>query len=234
MAAGGIQTARAAKAATDTIPIVFLVGSDPIRLGLIASLSRPDGNATGVTLFAGELIAKRLAMLREVAPQARLVAAMVNPTSANATSNIDDLQSASSQLGLKLDMLAVATDLDVEAAFEKLRGRGADGLLVGPDPFLDSQRWRIVELAAQAKVPAIYAWREFVEAGGLMSYGSRIGDGERNAALYTARILRGTKPADLPVLQPTRFDLVVNLKTATKLGIEIPASLLARADEVIE
>ena len=234
VAIGGAQTVRAAKAATATIPIVFLVGSDPIRLGVVASLNQPGGNATGVTLFSSVVLAKRLALLREVAPKVAVVAVLVNPSSANAKSDAEDLQTAALSLGLTLDFFPVAAETDVDAAFAKLDEHRADALLVGPDPFIDSQRRRIVGLAARSRVPAIYAWREFVDVGGLMSYGSRINDAERDVAGYTGRILRGAKPAELPVLQPTRFELIVNLNAAKALGLDIPPNLLARADEVIE
>jgi putative ABC transport system substrate-binding protein len=231
---GGLLPARAAKAATETIPIVFEVGTDPVRLGLVASLNRPGGNVTGVTLFSGVVLTKRLGLLRELAPNSTTIAMFVNSNNPNAEVDTKDIQAAARDLGLQLHVFHAVRDGDVDTAFASLIKHNASALLVGADPFIDTQRHRIVALAAQHAVPAIYAWREFVHAGGLISYGARLADGYREAASYTGRILRGAKPGDLPILQPTHFELVINLRTAKTLGLDVPTSLLARADEVIE
>ena len=231
---GGLLPARAAKAATETIPIVFEVGTDPVRLGLVASLSRPGGNVTGVTLFSGVVLTKRLGLLRELAPNSTTIAMFVNPNNPNAEVDTKDVRDAARELGLQLHVFDAVKDGDVDAAFASLIKHNASALVVGADPFIDTQRHRIVALAAQHAVPAIYAWREFVHAGGLISYGARLADAYREAASYTGRILRGAKPGDLPILQPSRFELVINLKTAKTLGLTVPPQLLARADEVIE
>ena len=226
--------AQAAKAATTTIPIVFTAGTDPVRLGLVESFNRPGGNVTGVTMFSGVVLSKRLGLLREVVPNSKAIAMLFNPTSANARIDTKDVETAARDLGLTIHALPVAKVDDVDAAFANLLARHADALLVGSDPFIDTQRHRIVALAAQHKLPAIYAWSFFVEAGGLMSYGSRIVDAYHQGGIYTARVLRGEKPADLPILQPTRFYLNLNLKAAKMLGLTIPLALQASADEVIE
>jgi putative ABC transport system substrate-binding protein len=228
---GGLLPARAAKAATETIPIVFEVGTDPVRLGLVASLNRLGGN---VTLFSGVVLTKRLELLRELAPNNTTIAMFVNPNNPNAEVDTKDVQAAARDLRLQLHVFHAAREGDVDAAFASLIQHSASALVVGADPFIDTQRHRIVALAAQHGVPAIYAWREFVHAGGLISYGARLADAYREAASYTGRILRGAKPGDLPILQPTRFELVINLKTAKALGLTVPSTLLARADEVIE
>ena len=230
----GLLPAQAAKAATTTIPIVFQAGTDPVRLGLVESFNRPGGNVTGVTMFSGVVLSKRLGLLREMAPNSKVIAMLFNPTSANARIDTQDVETAARDLGLTIHTLPVAKTGDVDAAFANLLARHADALLVGSDPFIDTQRHRIVALAAQHKLPAIYAWRFFVEAGGLMSYGSRIVDAYHQGGIYTARVLRGEKPADLPILQPTRFYLNLNLKVAKTLGLTIPLALQASADEVIE
>jgi putative ABC transport system substrate-binding protein len=226
--------AQAAKAATTTIPIVFQAGTDPVRLGLVESFNSPGGNVTGVTMFSGVVLSKRLGLLREVVPHSKNIAMLFNPASANAQIDTQDVETAARELGLTIHALPVAKAGDVDAAFAKLLARRADALLVGSDPFIDTQRHRIVALAAEHKVPAIYAWRFFVEAGGLMSYGSRIVDAYHQGGIYTARVLRGEKPADLPILQPTRFYLNLNLKTAKALGLTVPLTLQASAEEVIE
>ena len=213
---GGLLPARAAKAAT------------------VASLNRPAGNVTGVTLFSGVVLAKRLELLRELTPNSTTIAMFVNPNNPNAEVDTKDVQAAARDLGLQLHVFHAVKDGDVDIAFASLIKHNASALLVGADPFIDTQRHRIVALAAQHAVPAIYAWREFVHAGGLISYGARLADAYREAASYTGRILRGAKPGDLPILQPTRFELVINLKTAKTLGLTVPPQLLARADEVIE
>ena len=194
--------AQVAKAATATIPIVFEAGADPVRLGLVESLNRPGGNVTGVTMFSGVVLSKRLGLLREITPDNRAIAMLFNPTSANAQIDTQDIEAAARELGLAVHLLPVAKAAEVDPAFAKLLERRAGALLVGSDPFIDTQRHRIVALAALHMVPAIYAWRFFVEAGGLMSYGSRIIDAYHQGGIYTGRVLRGEKPADLPILQP--------------------------------
>jgi len=226
--------AQAAKAATAAIPIVFEAGSDPVRLRLVESLNRPGGNVTGVTMFSGVVLSKRLGLLREVTPDIKAVAMLFNPDSANAQIDTHDVDAAARELGLAVHRLPVAKTADVDPAFAKLLEHRAGALLVGSDPFIDTERHRIVALAAQHMVPAIYPWRHFVEVGGLMSYGSRIVDAFHQGGIYTGRVLRGEKPADLPILQPTRFYLVLNLKVAKTLSLAVPPTLLATADEVIE
>jgi putative ABC transport system substrate-binding protein len=233
-ASGAAAPALAAKSATSTIPIVFIVGEDPVRLGLVASLNHPGGNVTGVTLFSGVVLTKRLGLLRELAPTSTTIAMFVNPNNPNAEVDTKDVQAAARDLGLQLHVFHAVRDGDVDTAFASLIKHDTSALLVGADPFIDTQRRRIVALAAQHAVPAIYAWREFVHAGGLISYGARLADAYREAASYTGRILRGAKPGDLPILQPTRFELVINLRTAKTLGLDVPTSILVRADEVIE
>jgi putative tryptophan/tyrosine transport system substrate-binding protein len=222
-----------AKAATSTIPIVFVTQSDPVAIGLVASLSRPGGNATGVTTFAVDLDAKRLELLRELVPKASLIALLVNPDRAPAEPQARKAQEAARSFGLQLQVLNARTDHEIDAAFAQLVQLRAGALLVGSDPFFDSRHEQIIGLAARHVVPAIYELREFVAAGGLMSYGPSLYEAVRQAAIYTGKILHGAKAADLPVLQPTKFDLAINLKTAKTLGLIIPQSLLRRADEVI-
>jgi putative ABC transport system substrate-binding protein len=229
----GPPTALAAKAATVTIPIVFSVGVDPVDIGLVASLNRPGGNLTGVTLLTASLGAKRVGLLRELIPKADLMAVLVNTTSEGMT-QAKDVQDAARKAGLRAIVLNAATDADIDAAFATLSRQRIGGLMVGGDQFLDTRRDRIVALAARHSMPTIYHRRDFVAGGGLLSYGTSIADVYRQVGVYTGRILRGEKPADLPVLQPTKFELVINLRTARALGLTIPPGILAIADEVIE
>jgi ABC-type uncharacterized transport system substrate-binding protein len=224
----------AAKAATTTIPIVFSSGGDPIKLGFVASLSRPGGNVTGVSFFSTTLEAKRLGILRELVPTAAMIAVVLNPNFPDAEAQSREVQEAARTLGLQIQILRASTERDLDTTFGALAELRAGGLLVGADPFLYSRRDYIVALATRHAVPAIYEQREFAVAGGLMSYGTNIIDAYRQVGIYTGRVLKGEKPADLPVMQSTRFEFVINLKTAKSLGLDVPATVLARADEVIE
>jgi len=232
-ATGGIAAALAAKAATATIPIVFTNGTDPIKFGLVANLDRPGGNITGVSLFAPAPAAKRLVLLRELVPVGAL-AVLADPTNADAAAKASDLRSAAAGLGLPIEITPAASEREIEAAFAALVDRGVAGLLVRNEVLFTSRRDKVVALAARHSVPTIYAYQEFVAAGGLMSYGPSRAEGYRQSGVYVARILKGEKPGDLPVLRPAKFELVINLKTATALGLTIPAGLLVRADEVIK
>jgi putative ABC transport system substrate-binding protein len=229
---GGPLPARAAKNATTTIPIVF-VASDPVEQGLVTSLARPGGNLTGFSVMAVEVWPKRLELLFELVPRAKTVALLVNPTP-SVRHLVQEVQEAAGAKGLQLHTLNAANDADLETAFASLRELQADGLVVGTDPFFNSRREEFVALAARRAVPAIYEWREFAMAGGLISYGSSLTATYRQAGVYAGKILNGAKPADLPVQQPTTFELIINLKIAKALGLTVPPTLLARADEVIE
>jgi putative ABC transport system substrate-binding protein len=233
VASGGSPSALAAKSETSVIPIVFSVG-DPVELGLVASLARPGGNLTGVSLMTVELNPKRLELLSELVPQAKVIALLVNQNNRNTERNIKDVQEAAHAKGVQLSILKAGTQSEIDAAFASLAQLRADALVVATDPFLNSRRDELVALASRHAVPAIYYWREFATAGGLISYGPSLTAGYRHAGVYAGKILRGAKPADLPVEQPTTFELVVNLNTAKALGLTVPRAILARADEVIE
>ena len=234
-ATGGAHSALAAKAATTTTPIVFAVGEDPVRLGLVASLARPGGNVTGINFFIYELAAKRLALQRELVPAATRVAVLVNPANAAHTeTTLRDVEAAARVIGLQIQIVNASTNREIDAAFAALVRERVDALFVFPDPFFISRRFQIVQLATRHAVPATYPVRDFVEPGGLMSYGTDTVDAWRQTGVYTGRILKGAKPADLPVVQSTKFELVINHQTARMLGLSVPPSLLATADEVIE
>jgi putative ABC transport system substrate-binding protein len=227
--------ALAAKNATATIPIVFNIPEDPVSLGLVASLSRPGGNATGVNFFVGELGAKQLGLLHELIPAATRIGLLVNPNSMLATERITkDVTTAASDIGLKVEVVQASNSREIEAVFETLARNSADALLVGPDPFFVSRRVEFAIQAVRHRIPALYNVREYVEAGGLISYGTDVREAYRQMGIYTGKILKGAKPADLPVMQSTKFELVINLITARALSIEVSPTLLARADEVIE
>jgi putative ABC transport system substrate-binding protein len=234
VAGGGDRPALAAKAATTTIPIVFTGSDDPVGFGLVTSLNRPGGNVTGVSLFTSELEVKRFALLRELAPTIPRIAMLVNPSNPTAEPNIRDVQAAADAIGQQVDFLRASSEREIDSAFRTMVGRRTDALLVAHDPFLLSRREQLVTLAAYNMIPVIYEFRDFVLVGGLMSYGSKLTDNYRLAGGYVGKILKGAKPADLPVQQPTKLILTINLKTAKSLGLEVPAKLLALADEVIE
>jgi putative tryptophan/tyrosine transport system substrate-binding protein len=234
IAAGGDTAVLAAKSATSTIPIVFFSGSDPADRGLVASLARPGGNVTGVTFMTGELMPKRLELLTELVPQARVIALLVNSNKQGDEPMMRDVQEAARAKGVQLHILKAGTDSEIDAAFASLVQLHAGGLVVSPDAFFGSRRDQLVALASRHAVPAIYEWREFAAAGGLISYGSSLTDTWRQVGIYAGKILKGAKPADLPVQRPTIFELVINLKAAKALGLTVPPSILARADEVIE
>ena len=225
--------AIAAKAATTTVPIVFTMGGDPVALGLVASLARPGGNVTGISFQTAELAAKRLGLLHDLMPGISRVAALVNPNSVLTEAFINDLQAGAVILGLKVDVHSAASNRDIDAAFAKLAPKPG-ALLISPDALFTSKRAQLTILAARHAIPAIYPLREFADIGGLMSYGPDFANVYRQAGLYAGRVLKGEKPSDLPIQQPTKFELVINLNTARAIGLDVPPTLLARADEVIE
>jgi putative ABC transport system substrate-binding protein len=231
----GPAAAFAAKAATTTIPIVFNVPDDPVRLGLVASFARPSGNLTGINFLSGELTAKRLEFLRELVPAATRVAVLVNPVNATNTEiMLKDVEPAARAIGLQIQVLKASTSHEIEAAFATLVRERTDALFVGNDPFFSSRRVQLVNLASRHAIPATYSQREYADVGGLMSYGSSVTDAYSQVGVYVGRILKGSKPADLPVAQASKFALVINLPTARMLGLIVPPMLLARADDVIE
>jgi ABC-type uncharacterized transport system substrate-binding protein len=223
-----------AKAATATIPIIFGVTDDPVRLGLVTSLARPDGNATGVYFFLSDLAAKQLGLLHELVPAAARIALLINPDNANAEGVMREMTVAASSIGVQIEVMRASDNAAIDAAFAALVRNKADALVVGADPFFFSRRAQLATLATRHAIPAVYTVRDFPEAGGLMSYGTSLTEAFRQLGVYTGRILKGAKPADLPVVQSTKFDFIINLTTAKTLGLEVPPSLLARADEVIE
>jgi putative ABC transport system substrate-binding protein len=234
IAAVTTAAALAVKSATDTIPTVFVTGTDPVRIGLAASMNRPGGNRTGMSLITHTLDAKRMELIHELLPAATTVAVLLNPTNPSARTNETDIQKAASALGLQTRIISAASEKDIDAAFETLGRERPHALVVGADSVLHSLAEPIVKLAAKHMIPAIYEWREHAELGGLLSYGTKLGDTYRQVGVYAGRILKGAKPSDLPVLEPTKFELVINLKTAKALGITMPPTLIVRADEVIE
>jgi putative ABC transport system substrate-binding protein len=233
-AVGGSGAAHIAKQASTTIPIVFSVGEDPVTAGLVDSLNQPAGNITGVYQFTAGLEAKRLGLLHEMVPKATTIAVLINPNYSSAESQLRDVREAASRLGVQLVVVRANAESEFDAAFSTLVHQRAGALLVCASPFFNSRRQQLVVLAARHSVPAIYEWRDFAEAGGLMSYGTSLADAYRQAGVYVGRILKGAKPADLPVVQVVRFEFAINLNTAKALGIEVPPTLSARADEVIE
>jgi putative ABC transport system substrate-binding protein len=235
VAAGGSVSALAAKAATTTIPVVFNIGDDPVRVGLVPSLSRPGGNLTGVNFLSVELAAKRLELLRELVPGAVLFAVLVNPTiSTEVNATIPEVQEAARAMGLQIRVINASSSNEIIAAFGTFARERPDALLVGTGPPFTGRRAQLVQLAAYYKIPAIYNLRQTVEIGGLISYGASLTDAYRQVGVYAGRILKGAMPADLPVVQSTKFELVINAETARMLGLSVPPSLLAIADEVIE
>jgi len=232
---GNYTAVLAAKAATTTIPVVFMVSEDPVRLGLVANLARPDGSLTGINFFGGELTAKRLALLRELVPTAARVAVLVNPANATVTeTTVREVEAAARAMRLQIQVLNASTSGEIDAAFATFVRERPDALLVGGDAFFISRRVQLIQLEARHAIPVTYSQRQQAEAGGLMSYGASLTDAYRQVGVYTGRILKGAKPADLPVVQSTKFELVINAQTARMLGLAVPPTLIATADEVIE
>jgi putative ABC transport system substrate-binding protein len=231
---GGTVSARAAKAATQSIPVVFTTADDPVKVRLVDSLNRPGGNLTGITASFIESASKRMGLLRELLPKASIITLLVNPTNPAAITESNEVQAAARAIGQRIEILSASNEHEIDVAFGRLKQMRADALLVAVDPFLFARADQLVALAARQEIPTLYFRREFALAGGLMAYGSNFAEFFRVVGLYAGRILKGAKPAELPVQQPTKFELVINLKTAKALGLDIPATLLARADEVIE
>jgi putative ABC transport system substrate-binding protein len=233
-APGSAGVARAAKAATSTIPIVFANGGDPVKVGLVASLNRPGGNATGFSFYTSALAPKRLELLLELMPRAQMTAFLVNPTNPVAEGDIQDMEDAARSVGQQITVVRAKNEAEIDAAFATIAQQRAGALLVDVDAYFSDRRDQLVELAARYRIPASYNNRQYVVAGGLLSYGPNLNDAIRQAGVYVGRILKGEKPADLPVMQPTKFELVINLNTAKVLGLTIPDKLIAVADDVIE
>jgi putative tryptophan/tyrosine transport system substrate-binding protein len=233
-AAGGTPAARAAKEATSAIPVVFSAAPDPVGFGLVASLHRPGANITGMATLTSELGAKSVEVLKDLLPKASVIAYLLNPSNPSSEAEVEGGRTAARALGVELRVLPARTERELDESFSALKDQRVDALVVSPDPFFDSRRDRLVTLAAQLAIPAKYGWREYVVAGGLMSYGTNLPDSYRRAGVYVGRILKGEKPAELPVMQPDKFELVLNAKTAKALGVQIPPHLFERADEVIE
>jgi putative tryptophan/tyrosine transport system substrate-binding protein len=234
VATAGTPTIRAAKAATSKTPIVFVVGGDPVAFGIVASLSRPGSNITGITLVSSETVAKRLGLLLELIPADAVIAVLANPNNPVSEPQVRELQTAARSLDRELFLLTASTESELATAFAAVEQKRMGGLIVAADPFFDDRRAQVVSLAAKYKVPACYVRNDFVKEGGLLSYGPDATDAFRQAGVYTGRILKGEKPSDLPVMQPTKFTLSINLSTAKSLGLTLPPTLIARADEVIE
>jgi putative ABC transport system substrate-binding protein len=234
IAAAGLVGAQAAKAATATIPVVFAVGPDPVASGLVASLNRPGGNVTGVSLISLELAAKRFELLRELMPQIGVIALLINPNNPSTATELTDAEAAARTLGLQIRKVTASNDRDLDVAFATMQAPRVDALIVSQDGYYLYRRDQIIALAARHAVPAVYPWREYPAAGGLMSYAPSLAEGYRQVGIYIGKTLKGANPADLPVEQPTKFELVINLKTAKALGLDVPWFLQQRADEVIE
>jgi putative ABC transport system substrate-binding protein len=233
---GGDQSARAAKAATSTIPVVFGMGGDPVAAGMVASLNRPGGNVTGVTVLASQIMSKRLGLLHELLPGSAVVGVLLNPrgTATGIATVLRDLEAAAQTIGQRVSIFYASNDVELDTAFATLVQQGVGGVLVAPDPYFDTQRARIISLALHNRLPALYQFREYAAAGGLLSYGVDLTEAYRQFGIYAAKILKGAKPADLPVQQVVKFELVINLKTAKAIGFEFPPKFSALADEVIE
>jgi putative ABC transport system substrate-binding protein len=232
--AGGEPAALAAKAATSTIPIVFAIGGDPVKVGLVASYNRPGGNATGTSILTPTIEAKRVGLLHELVPQATRIAVLLNPNFPPFEGQEGDVREAGRALGIDIHVLRASSDREIEAAFETVAQQRIPAVLTGSDPFFDSRRDQLVALASRRMVPTLYHFREFAAAGGLASYGVDISDSHRQMGVYVGRILKGARPSDLPVLQPTKLELVINMKAARALGLQVPDKVLALADEAIE
>jgi putative tryptophan/tyrosine transport system substrate-binding protein len=230
----GNVAARATKSVTETIPIVFVTGDDPVAVGLVSRLNRPEGNITGLSFNAGTLPTKRLELVHELVPSSTITSIIINPTNANAEPDSVAVQEAARALGLQIQVLRAGSEKEIDAAFASVVEQGSDSLLVNPDSFFATRRNQFVSLAARFGIPSIYYLRDFVTAGGLMSYAANVADAYRHVGMYAGKILKGAKPADLPIMQPTKFEFVINLKTAKTLGLVVPASILIRADEMIE